>query len=300
VAPGKFDELTNANLKLDIHNKIPDVMLDNTDRNRTSPFAFTGNKFEFRAVGSSANCAQSMTVLNTIMGQQLLSFKAEVDKLVKEGESKDGAILRVLRGYIADSKKIRFEGDGYSDAWEKEAKKRGLSNVKTTPYALDFYVSKKSKDLFSKNGIFTVRELEARYEIMNHSYILKIDIEAKALAELATSVIVPAAVGYLNTLLANVTGLKEAGLPATAAKSQKALIAQIAGHINTITDNVAKLEAAAHAAHKAKTTSEAAKAYCDKVKPLFDVIRTEVDALEVIVDDNVWPLAKYREMLFVR
>ena len=194
---------------------------------------------------------------------------------------------------------IRFEGDGYSDAWEKEAKKRGLNNVKTTPYALDFYVSKKSKDLFSKNGIFTVRELEARYEIMNHSYVLKIDIEAKALAEIATSVIVPVAVGYLNILLANVTGLKEVGL-ATAAKSQKALIAQIAGHINTITDNVAKLEAATHAAHNAKTTSEAAKAYCDKVKPLFDVIRTEVDALEVIVDDASWPLAKYREMLFIR
>jgi glutamine synthetase len=300
VAPGKFDELTNATLKLDIHNKIPDVMLDNTDRNRTSPFAFTGNKFEFRAVGSSANCAQAMTVLNTIMGQQLLSFKAEVDKLVKEGESKDGAILRVLRSYIADSKKIRFEGDGYSDTWEKEAKKRGLSNVKTTPYALDFYVSKKSKDLFSKNGIFTERELEARYEIMNHSYVLKIDIEAKALADIATSTIVPAAVNYLNILVANINGLKEIGLAASASKAQKELASQIAGHINAIVDGVAKLEAAGHEAHNAKSTSDAAKAYCDKVKPLFDVIRAEVDALEVIVDDDKWPLPKYREMLFIR
>ena len=300
VAAGKFDELTNANLKLDIHNKIPDVMLDNTDRNRTSPFAFTGNKFEFRAVGSSANCAQAMTVLNTIMGQQLLSFKAEVDKLVKEGESKDGAILRVLRGYIADSKKIRFEGDGYSEAWEKEAKKRGLSNVKTTPYALDFYVSKKSKDLFAKNGIFTERELEARYEIMNHSYVLKIDIEAKALADIATSTIVPAAVNYLNVLVANINGLKEIGLAASASKAQKELASKIAGHINAIVEGVAKLEAASDAAHHAKTTSDAAKAYCDKVKPLFDVIRAEVDALEIIVDDDKWPLPKYREMLFIR
>jgi glutamine synthetase len=300
VAPGKFDELTNANLKLDIHNKIPDVMLDNTDRNRTSPFAFTGNKFEFRAVGSSANCAQSMTVLNTIMAQQLLNFKVEVDKLMKEGESKDGAILRVLRGYITDSKKIRFEGDGYSEAWEKEAKKRGLSNVKTTPYALDFYVSKKSKDLFAKNGIFTERELDARYEIMNHSYVLKIEIEAKALADIATSVVIPAAVSYLNALIENVRGLKEVGLPATAYKSQKDLITKISGHINAISEGVAKLEAASHAAHKAKSTSDSAKAYCDKVKPLFDVIRDEVDALEIIVDDDKWPLPKYREMLFIR
>jgi glutamine synthetase len=223
-----------------------------------------------------------------------------VDKLIKEGESKDGAILRVLREYITSSKNIRFEGDGYSDAWEKEAKKRGLSNVKTTPYALDFYVSKKSKDLFSKNGIFTERELEARYEIMNHSYVLKIDIEAKALAEIATSIIVPAAVGYLNTLVANIKGLKEAGLPDSAAKAQKELASQIASHINAIVEGVAKLEAASHAAHDAKSTSDAAKAYCDKVKPLFDVIRTEVDALETIVDDDAWPLPKYREMLFIR
>ena len=275
-------------------------MLDNTDRNRTSPFAFTGNKFEFRAVGSSANCAQSMTVLNTIMGQQLLNFKADVDKLVKEGESKDGAILRVLRQYITDSKNIRFEGDGYSEAWEKEAEKRGLSNVKTTPYALDFYISQKAKDLFAKNGIFTERELDARYEIMNHSYVLKIDIEAKALADLATSVIVPTAVEYMNKLITNIAGLKDAGIAAAASKGQKDLVAKIAGHVNSIMDHVAKLAEAMHSAHESKSTSDEAKAYCDKVKPLFDVIRDDVDALEIVVDDNLWPLPKYREMLFIR
>lgn len=300
VAAGKYDELTNANLKLDIHNKIPDVMLDNTDRNRTSPFAFTGNKFEFRAVGSSANCAQSMTVMNTIMGNQLIAFKAEVDKLIKDGESKDGAIMRVLRSYIASSKAIRFEGDGYSEAWEKEAKKRGLNNVKTTPYALDFYVSKKAKDLFVKNGIYSERELIARYDIMNHSYVLKIDIEAKTLADLATSVIVPAALDYLNTLITNIKGLKDIGVAATATKAQKDLATQIAGHINKIQEGVAKLEAAMATAHKAKSVSDEAKAYCDKVKPTFDLIRAEIDALELIVDDNVWPLPKYREMLFIR
>jgi glutamine synthetase len=241
-----------------------------------------------------------MTVMNTIMAHQLINFKAEVDKLVKEGESKDGAIMRVLRGYISDSKKICFEGDGYSEAWEKEAKKRGLNNVKTTPYALDFFVTKKAKDVFVKNGIYSERELDARYEIMNHSYVLKIDIEAKTLAEMATNVIVPAAINYMNTLIENIKGLKEIGIAATASKSQKDIVSQIAAHVNAIQDGVAKLDAASHLAHKAKTTSDQAKAYCDKVKPFLDTIRAEVDSLEVLVDDNLWPLPKYREILFIR
>lgn len=300
VPNGKYDELTNANLKLDIHNKIPDVMLDNTDRNRTSPFAFTGNKFEFRAVGSSANCAQPMTVMNTIMGQQLLDFKKDVDKLIKDGESKEGAIMRVLRQYITDSKRIVFEGDGYSEAWEKEAKKRGLSNVKTTPYALDFFVSKKAKDVFVKNGIYSERELEARYEIMNHGYILKIDIEAKMMVELATNKVLPVAIDYMNKLIANVQGLKAVGLPATSFKTQKDVIAQLATHVNKLSDAVDKLTVANESAHKAKTTSLQAKAYCDKVKPLFDEVRSHCDALEKLVDDSLWTLPKYREMLFIR
>lgn len=300
VAKGKYDELTNANLKLDIHNKIPDVMLDNTDRNRTSPFAFTGNKFEFRAVGSSANCAQSMTVMNTIMAQQLVDFKTEIDKLIKGGETKEGAIMRVLRQYISDSRKVCFEGDGYSEAWEKEAKKRGLNNVKTTPYALDFFLSKKSKDVFAKNGIYSERELVARYDILNHSYVMKIDIEAKVLIDLATNQIIPTALEYMNKLVANIQGLKAVGIAATAAKAQKDLLTDIASRVNAIKVGADKLDAALHTAHKAKTISDEAKAYCDKVKPLFDVIRENVDALELIVDDNLWPLPKYREMLFIR
>lgn len=298
VAKGKYDELSNANLKLDIHHKIPDVMLDNTDRNRTSPFAFTGNKFEFRAVGSSANCAQAMTVMNTIMAQQLTEFKAEVDKLIKDGESKEGAIMRTLRTYISDSRKICFEGDGYSEAWEKEAKKRGLNNVKTTPYALDFFISKKAKDVFVKNNIYSERELIARYDILNHNYVMKIDIEAKTLRDLAINQIIPAALDYMNKLSENIQGLKAAGI--SASKVQKEILANLNEHIQKIYEGTAKLEKALEAAHKSKSVSEEAKYYCDKVKPIFDAIRVDIDALEVIIDDNLWPLPKYREILFIR
>ncbi|MBX2903863.1 MAG: glutamine synthetase III [Chitinophagales bacterium] len=300
VAKGKYDELANASLKLDIHNKIPDVLLDNTDRNRTSPFAFTGNKFEIRAVGSSANCASNMAVMNTIMGQQLTDFKAEVDKLMKDGESKEGAIMRVIRQYITDSKKICFEGDGYSEAWEKEAKKRGLSNVKTTPYALDFLKVKKYKDLYIKNNILNEREIEARYEVENHKYVVKIDIEADTLADIAINQIIPAALEYSNKLITNVQGLKAVGAPATVSKAQKELVTSIAEKINTIKTNVDKLNTALANAHKVKSTADEAKYYCDKVKPAIETLRAEIDAIEGLVDDSVWPLPKYREMLFMK
>ncbi len=300
VAKGKYDEMSNANLKLDIHKKIPDVMLDNTDRNRTSPFAFTGNKFEFRAVGSSANCALPMTIMNAIVGKQLLEFKAEVDKLVKGGEVKEGAILRVIRQYITDSKKVLFEGDGYSEAWEKEAKKRGLSNVKTTPYALDFYNSKKAKEVLVATGIYNQIELDARVEILHHTYVLKIDTEARILADIATNQIIPSALTYMNTLITNIKGLKEVGVAPASAKAQKDTVAAISASVNAITVAVTKMNEAKDKAHHAKSTSEASKAYCDKVKPYFDEIRKNVDFLESVIDDNIWPMPKYREMLFIR
>lgn len=300
VAKDKYDELTNANLKLDIHNKIPDVMLDNTDRNRTSPFAFTGNKFEFRAVGSSANCAQAMTVMNAIVGKQLLDFKEEVDKLIKGGETKEGAIMRILRQYYTESKRVLFEGDGYSDAWEKEAKKRGLSNVKTTPYALDFFTSKKAKEVLVKTGIYSERELDARVDILHHNYSLKINTEASILTDIVSNQVIPAALDYLNKLVSNVKGLKDIGVATTAAKAQKELAAEIANHINAISDAVTKMNVAVEATHKGKTTADHSKAYCDKVKPYFDIIRKHVDELESKVDDTNWPLPKYREMLFIR
>jgi len=300
VAKDKYDELSNANLKLDIHNKIPDVMLDNTDRNRTSPFAFTGNKFEFRAVGSSANCAQAMTVMNAIVGKQLIDFKVEVDKLIKGGETKEGAMMRVLRQYYTESKRILFEGDGYSEAWEKEAKKRGLSNVKTTPYALDFYTSKKAKEVLVNTGIYNERELDARIEILHHNYSLKIDAEARILADIITNQVIPAALDYMNKLIENIKGLKEIGAPAASGKMQKDLVNEIAGHINALKAAIDKMHVALESTHKGKTSSDHSKAYCDNVKPYFDEIRTHADALEMVVDDNIWPLPKYRELLFIR
>ena len=195
---GKFDEQDEAILKLDLHRSIPELMIDNTDRNRTSPFAFTGNKFEFRAVGSTANCGHPMTVLNTIIADTLVKFAAEVDALIEKGDKKEIAIMQVIQKYIVSSKKILFEGDGYSEEWHKEAEKRGLPNLKTTPVALDAMVTEKSKKLFKDNGIFTHAELEARYEIELETYIKKVQIEARVMGDLATNHIIPAAIKHQN------------------------------------------------------------------------------------------------------
>jgi glutamine synthetase len=213
---------------------------------------------------------------------------------------KEGAIMRVIRQYITDSKKVLFEGDGYSDAWEKEAKKRGLSNVKTTPYALDFYNSKKAKEVLVSTGIYNDIELDARVEILHHTYVLKIDTEARIIADIATNQVIPSALTYMNTLIANIKGLKEVGIAATSAKAQKDLVASIADSVNAITVAVTKMNEAKDKAHHAKSTNEASKAYCDKVKPYFDEIRKHVDLLESVIDDNIWPMPKYREMLFIR
>jgi glutamine synthetase len=276
-------------------------MLDNTDRNRTSPFAFTGNKFEFRAVGSSANCAGPMTTLNTIIAETLKNFKGEVDGLIEKGEKKEVAIMQVIQRYIVDSKKILFEGDGYSEEWAKEAGKRGLQNVKTTPLALDAYLTKKSIDLFEGNHIYRHHELEARHEIMLESYIKKVQIEARVMGDLATTVIIPAAIKYQNILLKNINGLKDAGLPASAYKAQKEIITTIAEHVSVISEKVQSMIEARKNANEIKDTRAAAIAYCDDVKDKhFDVIRYHVDKLELIVDDAFWMLPKYREILFLR
>ncbi|MEJ7627074.1 MAG: glutamine synthetase III [Ferruginibacter sp.] len=298
---GNFDEQDEAILKLDIHKSIPELMLDNTDRNRTSPFAFTGNKFEFRAVGSSANCAGPMTTLNTIMAETLKNFKTEVDSLIEKGEKKEVAIMQIIQKYIVESKKVLFEGDGYSEEWEKEAKKRELQNVKTTPLALDAYLTKKSKELFENNHIYRHHELEARHEIMLESYVKKVQIEARVIGDLATTVILPAAIKYQNVLLTNINGLKEAGLPASAYKSQKEIVSTIAEHISVISEKVESMIEARKKANDITDTRKAAIAYCDDVKEKhFDIIRYNVDKLELIVDDAFWTLPKYREILFLR
>lgn len=296
----KFSEQDEVILKLDIHKQIPELLMDNTDRNRTSPFAFTGNKFEFRAVGSSANCSTPMVVLNTIMAATLRKFRTDVDALMEKGEKKEIAILHVLRQYITESKKIRFEGDNYSAEWAEEAARRGLSNFKTTPEALDAYITEHAKDVFFSNGIFSKRELEARHEIMLEDYVKKVQIEARILGYLATNHILPAAIGYQNELIANVKGLKDLGLSTASYKAQLNLVEVISGHIQNINDNVEAMIEARKRANNTEDMHKRAHMYCHEVKTHFDLIRYHADKLELIIDDKLWPLPKYRELLYLK
>lgn len=294
----KMDEYEKDELKLNLHQRIPDVLLDNTDRNRTSPFAFTGNKFEFRAVGSSFNCAFPMTVLNTIVAKQLETFKEQVETLIAQGEKKDGAILRVLHDYIIQSKNILFEGDNYSKEWEKEAEKRGLSNVKTAPHALNFLKDKKNQDLFIQSGVLSAEELKARYEVWNEQYQMKIAIEAHTLKEILQSQIIPTAIDYLNRLLDNVRQAEAAGIQHT--EAQRKLIQHINQPLNRIFDLIEQLNAEQEKASALKPAAAQAQAHCERVKPLLETLRHEADTLEMYCDDRQWALPKYREMLFIK
>ncbi|WP_309613109.1 glutamine synthetase III [Flavobacterium sp.] len=303
VTKGKLSPEEKTDLKLNVVGKIPEVILDNTDRNRTSPFAFTGNKFEFRAVGSSANCANAMTTLNSIVAKQLIDFKKEVDTLIEKKDlKKDEAIFNVLREYIKETKNILFEGDGYSEAWEKEAKKRGLSNHKTTPTALKAKVSKKALDLFKDLNVMNHVEVEARYEIELEEYTKKIQIEGRVLGDIARNHVIPTAIRYQNTLIENVRGLKEIfGKDfEKIAKEQISLIKEISAHIEGINSNVEAMTEARKKANALTDAQKMAEMYCDKVKPYFDIIRAHCDKLELLVDDEVWTLTKYRELLFTR
>jgi glutamine synthetase len=297
----KMDEQDESMLKIDIHKSIPELLMDNTDRNRTSPFAFTGNKFEFRAVGSSANCANAMTILNTIMAETLKNFKKDVDALIDKGEKKEIAIMHVIRGYIVDSEKILFEGDGYSENWEKEAEKRGLPNIKTAPLALDAMVTEKAKKLFEHNHVYSHVELEARHEIELEKYIKKVQIESRIMGELATSHILPAAIRYQNLLADNIRGLKEAGLTETTYSNQKQILEKISEHINKVSKLVEKMIQARKECNNMTSTRTKAIAYQSQVKgQFFEEIRYHADKLELLTDDNEWYLPKYRELLFLR
>lgn len=295
-----IDDLDKADLKLDIHNKIPDLMLDNTDRNRTSPFAFTGNKFEFRAVGSSANCASAMTVLNCIVANQLMKFRSDVDKMVDEGEKKDSAILKVLRQMITESKAILFEGDNYSEAWHTEAAKRGLHNIKTTPEALEMYITPKAEAVFVNNNILSKRELHARYEIEMEAYAKKIQIEARVYGELVYNYILPAAVNYQNELMTNISGLQAVGFDKDYYATQLDMVKLLSMHINKMRFALEAMVEERKKANELEHAKDKANAYCFKVKPLFDDIRYNADRIERYMPDNHWPLPKYRELLFVR
>jgi len=287
-------------LKLDIHKNIPELLLDNTDRNRTSPFAFTGNKFEFRAVGSSANCGYNMTVLNTIMAETLSSFKSEVDSLIEKGDKKEVAIMQVIKSYIKASKNVLFEGDGYSEEWQQEAARRGLPNLKTTPLALDSLVTDKAMLLFQKHKVLSHKELEARHEIELEKYIKYVQIEGRVIGDLAGNHILPAAIRYQNVLINNIKGLKDLGMKEDAYKAQLNVLNEISEHINKVQILTGQMTEARKAANAISSSRDKAIAYCDKVKPYFDDIRYSVDKLELLVDDSEWELPKYREMLFLR
>ncbi|MFN0047564.1 MAG: glutamine synthetase III [Cytophagales bacterium] len=296
----RVDKGENMYMKLGI-SKIPSIILDNTDRNRTSPFAFTGNKFEFRAVGSSANNAHGMTVLNTVVADQLLKFTADVEKELKKEPKKELAVVNVLRDYIKASKKIRFEGNGYSDEWVKEAEKRGLKNIKTVPEALDTFLDPKEMKMFIDHGIFNEREIHARHEIMLETYAKRIQIESRCLYDLVMNQIIPAALKYQSSLIENVKGQKDIGIDPKYSAETLDIIKAISEHVHVV---IEKSEAMLEERKKANDIEEArakALAYCHAIKgDYFDIIRYHVDKLEFLIGDEYWPLPKYRELLFIK
>lgn len=301
VSKGKLSPEEKTELKLNVVGKIPEILLDNTDRNRTSPFAFTGNKFEMRGVGSKTNCAKPMTILNTIVAKQLTEFKKEVDALIdKKNLKKDEAVFNVLREYIKTSKRIRFEGDGYGTEWQEEARRRKLSNNKNTPQALQVITSKESISLFKDMGVMSEVELKAHQEVELGAYIFHIQIEGRVLGEMVYNHIIPAAIRYQNVLLENVSGLKEVYGAAhkKVAETQLNILEQIGEHIMEIKKLTDEMTDARKRANGLSTAHKKAQAYCDNVKPYFDAIRAQSDKLEKLIADDLWPFTKYRELLF--
>src|SRR5690554_4160491 len=303
VKAGKMTPDDKTQLKLDI-GKIPEILLDNTDRNRTSPFAFTGNRFEYRAVGSSANCASALIVLNTVVAQQLKDFKQEVDALIERGAKKDEAILQTLKKYIKETKNIRFDGNGYSQEWVEEAARRGLSNVSSVPEALNAYLSKKAVKVFSENDVFNHKELEARVEVELEKFTKKIQIEARVLGDISINHIVPTGVAYMNTLIKNVQGLKDVFGEGEDFQElvgdRLELIRKISDHIHQIKVKTTEMVNQRKIANKEEDMHKMADLYCNKVRPYLEDVRYHIDKLELIVDNEMWPLPKYRELLFAR
>ena len=289
-------------MKLDIP-QIPELLIDNTDRNRTSPFAFTGNRFEFRAVGSEANCASAMIALNAAMAEQLVCFKNEVDALMAKGEDKIPALLQVIRRYIKESKPIRFDGNGYSEEWKAEAARRGLDCETSCPVIFDNYLRSESVAMFESTGVMTKKELEARNEVKWETYTKKIQIEARVLGDLVMNHIVPVATEYQSKLIDNVYKMKTLFSEDEAAKLSSeniAIIKQIAERTAYIKEHVDTMVEARKKANKITSEREKAIAYHDTVAPMLEQIRYHIDKLELIVDDRMWTLPKYRELLFVR
>ena len=290
----------DVQMVLDLLKKIPDLEKDNTDRNRTSPFAFTGNKFEIRMVGSEMNSSAPMTIMNTIVGNQLRHFKIEVDKLMSTGMDKDTALLSVIREYIISSKAIRFEGDNYSKEWEEEAAARGLSNFPRTPRALKAYTSEKSKGLFQEAGVLSERELEAHYEVKVENYVISLQIESTTLAELCYNHIIPVSLEYMTEIANNVKSLKDLGWADGDMSAQLNLLDELKDCINGLQNCVIEINKHRKIADSMESTSDAAEMYCTLVRDLMDVATDYANRLEYVVSDQTWPLVKYREMMFLR
>jgi glutamine synthetase len=302
VTDRKMTPALKTELKLGI-GKIPEILLDNTDRNRTSPFAFTGNRFEFRAVGSSANCGASMIVLNAAVAHQLTKFKAEVDQIIKKGRNKDEAIFQVLKKYILESEKVLFEGDNYSKEWHEEAAKRKLCNIPGVPDSLKCYLSPNSREILNKSGVFSDKELESRVEVEYDKFTKKVQIEARVLGDLAINHIVPTAIQYMTILLNNVKGLKDVFNDLEFERlsgTRKEMIVDISNHITSIKKLTNDLIEERKKANVIQDSYKKAIVYEKKVKPFLDEIRYHIDKLELIVDNEIWPLPKYRELLFTR
>lgn len=302
VTDKKMTPAQKTELKLGI-GKIPEILLDNTDRNRTSPFAFTGNRFEFRAVGSSANCGASMIVLNAAVSYQLTQFKKDVDAIIKKGRNKDEAIFQVLKKYILESERVLFEGDNYSKEWHQEAKKRGLCNLSSVPESISLYLTKKSREMLIGSGVLTEKELESRVEVEYEKFTKKVQIEARVLGDIAINHIVPTAIRYMTSLIENVKGLKEIFNDVEferLAGSRKEIIVTISDHSSAIKKLVNEMIEERKKANIIADNYKKALAYESKVKPYLDEIRTHIDKLELLVDNEMWPLPKYRELLFTK
>lgn len=302
VPDSKMTPNEKTELKLDV-GKIPEILMDNTDRNRTSPFAFTGNRFEFRAVGSSANVAAPMIALNTVVAAQFVAFRKAVDALVEKGTKKDEAIFQVLKQYIADSKKIRFEGNGYSQEWIDEAEGRGLTNISNIPEALKAFLFTSTRKVFKQGHVLSDRELEARHEIRLETFIKRVQIESRVMGDLVRNHIIPTAIKYQNVLITNVKGLKDlypGEIFDEMARPQMSMISRISEHIAVIKDKVEEMIATRKRVNQEQDIPTRAALYSTDVVSYFESIRYHVDKLELVVDDELWPFPKYRELLFTR
>jgi glutamine synthetase len=290
----------NSLESIKIVNSIPEIFPDNTDRNRTSPFAFTGNRFEFRAVGSSQNVASAVFVLNSVVAESLNEFHEAVSELEAAGESRSSAVMTVVRRFFAEAKDIMFEGNGYSREWEKEAEKRGLRAIRNVPEAYEVYHEEATVKLFGNIGVLAKNELDARFEILNETYVKKLQIEARVIGDMCLNHVIPAAVKYQNILIENVKGMKDifGEESVELCASEMATLKSISMYINKLSADVESLVNARKKANVIEDVAERAKMYSHEVKDMMEEVRKSADNLEMLIDDEMWPLPKYRELLF--